>query len=92
MSARFKSRYVELAATMILDFPRQLSFDYRLLRTFSIVRGVVAFYHTHLYFLYGGSYGGDTLSAPAIYFSSLVLSLMQSDAQLSTYPSLAEYT
>lgn len=51
MSARFKSRYVELAATVILDFPRQLSFDYRLLRTFSIVRGSAALYHTHLYFV-----------------------------------------
>ena len=92
MSARFKSRYVELAATVILDFHRQLSFDDRLLRTFSIVRGVLAFYHVHLYFLYGVLLGGNTLSAPVIYFSSLVISMMQSDVKLSTCPSLVRFT
>lgn len=91
MSARFKSRYVELAATVLLDFPRQLSFDDRLLRTFSIVRGVLAFCHVHLYFLYGVLFGGNTLSAPVICFRSLVISLMQSDVKLSTCPSLARF-
>lgn len=90
MSARFKSRYVELAATVILDFPRQLSFISAVADLFDRPR-IKGLCHTHLYF-YGVSYTGNTLSAPVICFSSLALSLMQSDAKLSAYPSLAKHT